>query len=122
LKRNGWLDRSNRFYRCPNPECRRIFHKPAEVEDLSETPLRVYTACPKCGTDLEKYLVHAPSPKTTDNSVCEYYFGYLSNRDKQEAIPETCLICHRSIDCMLLDNKPKDTFSALIERIPYRNY
>jgi hypothetical protein len=122
LKRSGWLGRSNRFYRCPNPECRRIFHKPAEVNDLSATLMRVYTACPECGEDLGQYFVQETTPKTKDTSICEYYFGFLNNRDKQEAIPETCLVCHRSVDCMLHDNKLKDSFSALIERIPYRTY
>ena len=58
LKKNGWLgSRGSRFYRCPNQECKRIFQKPIELKDLSETPARVYSACPHCGIDLGSLLV-----------------------------------------------------------------
>lgn len=120
LKRNGWLNRSAQFYRCPNPKCKKIFHKPVKVKDLAETPIRIYSACPECGTDLEQYLDHAESINTTDNSGCKYYFGYLSSRDKQEAIPKTCLECPKSLDCKLLDNKPKEPISTHIKRIRKR--
>ena len=33
-------------------------------------------------------------------SGCKYYFGYLANREKQNDIPEICLICSRTMDCM----------------------
>jgi hypothetical protein len=57
LKKNGWLgSRSSKFYRCPNPECKGIFQKPIELKDLSETPARVYPACPHCGFNLEPVL------------------------------------------------------------------
>jgi len=32
---------------------------------------------------------------------CSYHFGYLSEKNKNEVIPETCFACPRSIDCML---------------------
>jgi hypothetical protein len=57
LKKNGWLgSRGSKFYRCPNPECKGIFQKPIELKDLSETPARVYPACPHCGFNLEPVL------------------------------------------------------------------
>jgi hypothetical protein len=56
LKQNGWLGRGSKFYRCPNRRCNRIFQKPVELKDLSETPPRVYRACPHCGIDLEPLL------------------------------------------------------------------
>jgi hypothetical protein len=57
LKKNGWLGSSgSKFYRCPNPECKGIFQKPIELKDLSETPARVYPACPHCGFNLELVL------------------------------------------------------------------
>jgi hypothetical protein len=57
LKKNGWLGSSgSKFYRCPNPECKGIFQKPIELKDLSETPARVYPACPHCGINLEPVL------------------------------------------------------------------
>jgi len=55
LKRKGWLrENSNEsYYRCPNQECKKIFQKPVALTDLSQTPPRVYSACPHCGLDLE---------------------------------------------------------------------
>ena len=111
LKRNGWLDRSDQFYRCPNPQCRKVFRKPAEVKDLSENPIRVYQGCPECGTDLDQYPANEQSSDITTRSECKYYFGYLSSCDKQEAIPETCFKCPNSLVCML-ENKSKEAFGA----------
>jgi len=33
---------------------------------------------------------------------CGFYFGYLSERDKGEAIPAACVECSKSLDCMLV--------------------
>jgi len=38
---------------------------------------------------------------TTSSSVCQYGFGYLSQREKGESIPETCIECAKSLECML---------------------
>jgi hypothetical protein len=57
LKKKGWLsdDSNGSYYRCPNPECRKIFDKPVAITDLSgENPIRLHSACPHCGFDLEK--------------------------------------------------------------------
>ncbi len=57
LRRSGWLGgTSGDLYRCPNQQCKRVFQKPAELKDLSETPTRVYPACPHCGVDLGPLL------------------------------------------------------------------
>jgi hypothetical protein len=32
---------------------------------------------------------------------CSFHFGYLSERDKGEAIPTACVECSKSLDCML---------------------
>jgi len=56
LKRKGWLreDSQRSYYRCPNPECKKIFEKPVELTDLSgENPTRLHSACPHCGFNLE---------------------------------------------------------------------
>ena len=56
LKRKGWLrdDSQGSYYRCPNPECRKIFDKPVAITDLSgENPARLHSACPHCGFNLE---------------------------------------------------------------------
>jgi hypothetical protein len=163
LRRMGWLGGKSNFYRCPNQECKKIFQKPVDVKDLSETPPRIYPACPECGAKLDtffgsrtgisskikqKTLLHqkkpkiksigkkpeekivskinqvsnqvpkpvskpekiAPSQQTmtsrekkneTDDSECQYYFGYLARREKAGEIPASCLGCSKSLDCML---------------------
>lgn len=42
------------------------------------------------------------------SSGCEYGFGYLSQRGRGEAIPENCLECPKSLDCMLSRIYEKD--------------
>ena len=158
LKKNGWLGGKSDFYRCPNQECKKIFQKPIELKDLSETPPRIYPACPECGADLalffgsalkkvpilrKRTLIHQKKPKITSiekkaearrveapkqqqnkvsifsqkfpipkqledkkkaeatDSSCGYYFGYLASREKREQIPDKCLECPRTVDCML---------------------
>ena len=40
------------------------------------------------------------APITPSVSGCQYGFGYLAQREK-EAIPDACIPCPRSVDCML---------------------
>jgi hypothetical protein len=56
LKKMGWIGKKEKLYRCPNHECKRIFRKPIELKDLSETPPRIYPACPECGADLGTFF------------------------------------------------------------------
>ena len=45
---------------------------------------------------------------------CPYYFGYLSQRNKEEVIPETCFGCLKSIECMMSEyNKTKETVEEI---------
>lgn len=50
LKKNGWIGKASN-YRCPNPQCRKIFQVPMKVKDFS-TKKEVGLACPECGYDL----------------------------------------------------------------------
>jgi hypothetical protein len=50
LKKNGWIGEASN-YRCPNPQCRKIFQVPLKVKDFS-TKKVVGLACPECGYDL----------------------------------------------------------------------
>ena len=56
LKKTGWIGGQSNFYRCTNQECKKIFKKPIELKDLSQTPPRVYPACPECGVDLNTFF------------------------------------------------------------------
>lgn len=39
----------------------------------------------------------------SSSSDCPYGYGYLSQRDKDEGIPSTCVECPKSLDCMLAE-------------------
>jgi hypothetical protein len=197
LRRNGWLGGSDKFYRCPNLGCKKIFRNPTKVKDLSETPHRIHYLCPECGTDLEPFLksdtskettteakpkqpatpkpvylnqkpevqttpqqsapkptylehnsetqpatpsqiqIKEPQPKQTDQTLkpaitednskttkgsgCQYYFGYLGDRQKNEAIPETCLDCPNSIDCMLSKHELRDSVQEIKKWYPSKS-
>jgi len=111
LRKNGWLGKAELFYRCPNPQCRKIFRKPATVKDLSIAEEHVYQGCPECGADLGQDYAADQNTDTLMGPECKYYFGYLSSHDKQQAIPETCLKCPSSLDCVL-GKKAKDTIGV----------
>jgi hypothetical protein len=66
LKRKGWLteDSNGSYYRCPNPECRKIFQKPVALTDLSQTSPQVYSACPHCGFHLDMTSLSTVGKKT----------------------------------------------------------
>jgi hypothetical protein len=45
---------------------------------------------------------------------CQYYFGYLSQRNKEEVIPEICFGCLKSIECMMSEyNKSKESVEEI---------
>ncbi len=50
LKKNGWIGEPSN-YRCPNPQCEKIFQTPLKVKDFSNKK-EVHLACPECGYDL----------------------------------------------------------------------
>ncbi len=50
LKKNGWIGKPSN-YRCPNPQCQKIFQTPLKVKDFSNKK-NVHLACPECGYDL----------------------------------------------------------------------
>ncbi|MGQ9551832.1 MAG: hypothetical protein ACUVUE_05330 [Candidatus Bathycorpusculaceae bacterium] len=69
-------------FTCPNPKCRRTFDNPKLVQ---------YYACPYCLTEI----------KETAESGCKHYLGYLSERSQGEEIPEYCITCEKTLECML---------------------
>ena len=50
LKKNGWIGEATN-YRCPNPQCKKIFQTPLKVKDFSNKK-EAHFACPECGYDL----------------------------------------------------------------------
>ncbi len=67
---------------CSNPKCGKPFDKPKLIQ---------YYVCPHCLTKLEE----------EDKEGCQYFLGYLNQRDKNEPIPENCIGCSKVLECML---------------------
>lgn len=55
-------------------------------------------------------------PKECDTSEfhCAYHFGYLSEKNKNETVPETCFGCPKSLECMLSEfNKSQESLEEI---------
>ncbi|MGO8806805.1 MAG: hypothetical protein ACLQO7_09440 [Candidatus Bathyarchaeia archaeon] len=64
-------------------------------------------------SDEHREIVKEQTSQSSDFQ-CTYYFGYLSQRSKEEVIPETCFGCLKSIECMMSEyNKPKETLEEI---------
>lgn len=82
--------------------------------------------------------VHAPQAKNTElapthetveietafpsSSGCQYGYGYLSQRKKGEGIPDTCVGCPKSIDCMLSEYYKKRERASVKEIKKWYSY
>jgi hypothetical protein len=88
-----WLE--NQSFTCP--KCNRTFANPISVEDLSTGETVSYSGCPYCLTEI------------TEISECAYHFGYLSERAKGKEIPEECMTCLKTVECMLWKLKKSNT-------------
>jgi hypothetical protein len=91
LKKNGWIGRTSN-YRCPNPECNKIFHSTLKVNDFSNKRI-TRLACPECGYDLgsskdEKTLLkkitqNEADPKNRDSDSIDKIENNISNTHMQ---------------------------------------
>jgi hypothetical protein len=106
---------------CTNEKCGRYVPKPIIIHDLN---LRTkYRGCPYCFTELPEITVRRRNKpvhgiKITEEFTkkmaqddtphgpgqteeCARKFGYLSERPRDEDIPEQCMTCPKMIECML---------------------
>jgi hypothetical protein len=113
-------------FACPNSSCGLVFSKPVKVKNVGSEDSQCYDACPRCLTAItveESVPVVAAKPGATadDNKrqepivssseetragssatvQCAYHLGYLSERSKNEKIPEDCIVCQNIVQCML---------------------
>ncbi|UCE16113.1 MAG: hypothetical protein JSV12_00375 [Candidatus Bathyarchaeota archaeon] len=105
---------------CPNPRCHRKIEEPILLKSLSRTPVEQYHACPHCLIKLdvnvenvqilkerekekekEKPMVKPLVKEGKSPSGCLHHLGYLANRAKNAPIPQECLICPKTVECML---------------------
>jgi len=91
-----------------NPKVYDLPANPARVKAQMEEPNTVeITSNKKSGTTSSDYEMHynggLGDERVGQSSEiqCLYHFGYLSEKDKCEVIPETCFACPKSVECML---------------------
>ena len=64
-------------------KCKKAFDEPQLIK---------YYACPHC---------HAKIEVGKQKTGCQYWFGYLNQRDRNEPIPQDCVECEKAVECML---------------------
>ncbi|HYB68083.1 MAG TPA: hypothetical protein VEC97_00895 [Candidatus Acidoferrales bacterium] len=113
-------------FACPNPSCGLVFSKPLKVKNVGSEDSQCYDACPRCLTAITveesvPVIEAKPDATTEDNTGqepivnrlkeakakpsatvhCAHHLGYLSERSKNEKIPEDCIVCENIVQCML---------------------
>ena len=106
------------MFTCPNPSCRKVFTTPLKTTNLQQDSAEPYVACPYCLTKITEAQIEAdnkpesvqvdtvlPTEKPTRNKEiphsCHYHLGYLSEREKNQKIPDECIVCQDIVECML---------------------
>jgi hypothetical protein len=89
LKKNGWIGTSN--YRCPNPNCKKIFHSPLRVKDFSNDK-EIGLACPECGYDLSS----SKNEETLKDTIIENKPG-LKTQQSSTIIISKVATCNKTI-------------------------
>ena len=119
-----------KHYCCSNPNCKSVFSKPKIIKyyvcpscqtlvEMTTTEGKIVkTRKPKSkrrkktekretrrtNTILtEQPITSEETANRKSISGCQYYFGYLGQREKGKGIPNSCLDCAKSLDCMLYD-------------------
>jgi hypothetical protein len=63
---------------------------------------KVVLVCPHCSNKIEESVKEG----------CQFWFGYLSQKEKTESVPQECVECKKVVECML---NQKNSESALSE-------
>jgi len=75
-------------------KCKKAFDEPQLIK---------YYACPHCHARIEE----------EQKSSCQYWYGYLNQKEKNEPIPNDCVECEKAVECML--NQKYNSPSAVAE-------
>lgn len=105
---------------------------PLKTLNLQQTSQEPYSSCPHCLTKIE--LIDTPqkieekskssilevqpkinyadleikhSKNNKKPAACQYYLGYLSERTSKQQIPDDCLFCKDTVECMLMKMREK---------------
>jgi hypothetical protein len=88
------------------------YHKTAKNIKPSAGLKEPYYACPYCLTEItlteteKDDTLEKPSQNQEKLSDCKHYFGYMSEKEHKQEMPEECMLCSRIIDCMIKKNGP----------------
>ena len=103
---------------CPNPACGRFFDNPMKALNM-RAPGNPYMACPFCLTEVStishKSRGQAHGEKRASKETekrnekpegqkpenCSQHYGFLSERENKQQIPDECMVCSVLLDCML---------------------
>ena len=102
---------------CPNTACMKVITNPLKTLNRQQSSKEPYYACPYCLTEInitetennpspEKQAADAdvleekPSYNIENTSVCNHYFGYMSEKEHKQQMPDECMLCSQIIDCM----------------------
>ena len=117
------LPREDQQFTCSNTACNLVFSKPIKIINLRSEETKPYDACPRCFTEIviegkptaqtkEELNVegakveikpepHGKKVEKEPTVKCAYHFGYLSERSRNEKIPDDCVTCAHIVECML---------------------
>jgi hypothetical protein len=102
---------------CPNNACKKVIIKPLKTLNRQQNSKEPYYACPYCLTEItfpetkeddapEKPAAEVavpeekPSQSQEKLSNCKHYFGYMSEKEHKQQMPEECMLCSQIMDCM----------------------
>lgn len=107
---------------CSNDACKKVIIKPLKTLNRQQGSKEQYYACPYCLTEItfaetEKndapqksetevaLLEEKPSQNQEKLSDCKHYFGYMSEKEHKQQMPEECMLCSQIIDCMAKEKR-----------------
>lgn len=94
--------RSETYFACPY-----CFSKMDECEHVSTRELKAvrsgsYEMTADLGSKKNAKVDMQREPNNeTDAVSCPHHVGYLKNRSKDQAVPDSCLICPKILQCMV---------------------
>ncbi len=91
------------------PETDKPFPAPEQNQTLQlATAAEIPSESQQQPVILEQTITPPPS-----SSGCQYGFGYLSQREKGQGIPDTCIECPKSLSCMLSEYYKKEEIKEI---------
>ena len=102
-------------------ECGQKFQQPLLATVTAAELTQKYYACPRCMTkigDIETHrsretdekpisasismsIPEKPETETENGGTCPHFLGYLKKRPKNMQIPDECLTCDKTVECLV---------------------